>query len=49
MDQTKQMGLTFRSHGQPLELFVTADFSLNCYNDSKFVTGVTVHLGQFNQ
>jgi hypothetical protein len=48
VDQTKHMGLTFCSHGQPFELFVTADSSFNCYSDSKSHTGVTVHLGQFS-
>jgi hypothetical protein len=46
--QTKHLGLTFCSHGQPFELFVTADSSFNCYSDSKSHTGVTVHLGQFS-
>jgi hypothetical protein len=46
-DQTKHLGLTFCSYGQPFELFVTADSSFNCYSDSKSHTGVTVHLGQF--
>jgi len=48
VDQTKHMGFTFCSHGQPFELFVTADFSFNCYNDSKSHTGITVHLEQFS-
>ena len=48
VDQTKHMGLTFCPHGQPFELFVTADSSFNCYSDSKSHTGVTVHLGQFS-
>ena len=42
------MGLTFCSHGQPFELFVTVDSSFNCYSDSKSHTGVTVHLGRFS-
>ena len=46
MDQTKRMELTFLSHGQPFELFVTIDSSFNFYSDSKSPTGVTVHLGQ---
>ena len=42
------MGLTFCSHGQPFEFFVTAYSSFSCYSDSKSHTGVTVHLGQFS-
>jgi hypothetical protein len=41
--QTKHLGLTFCSHGQPFELFVTADSSFNCYSDSKYDTDVTVN------
>ena len=45
-DLTKHMGFTFCSHGQPFELFVSADASFNCYIDSNSHTGVTLHLGQ---
>ena len=48
VDQTKHMGLNFCSHGQPFELFVTADSYFNCYSDSKSHTVITVHLGQFS-
>jgi len=48
MDQTKHVGSAFCSHGQPFELFVTADSLFNCYSDSKSHTGVTLHLGQFS-
>jgi len=41
--QTNNLGLTFCSHCQPFEPFVTADSSFNCYSDSKSHTGVTVH------
>jgi len=46
--QTKHLGLTFCSHRQPFELFVTADSYFNCYSDFKSHTGVTVDLGQFS-
>jgi len=46
--QTKHLRLTFCYYGQPFELFVTADYSFNCYSDSKSHTGVTVYLGHFS-
>ena len=46
--QTKHLGLTFFSHGQPFELFATANLSFNCCSDSKSHTGVIVDLGQFS-
>jgi len=46
VDQTKHIGLFFCSHGRPFELFVTADFSFYCFDDSKSHTKVTVNLRQ---
>ena len=48
MHRTKYLGLTFCSHGQPFELFVTAYSSFNCYSDSKSHADVTVYLRQFS-
>jgi hypothetical protein len=47
--KTKELGLTFCTHGDPLDLHVMCDVSYNCYPDSsKSHTGVSLHLGRYS-